>query len=273
MNKIYKNSIIIENNTIIKENKNNNLLELFNYLETRNFNNFPKVIETNDREIKTEYIEPKDYHEVTNGVEFIKTVSLLHYKTLFFKDVSKNKYRKVYDTLSGNIEYLKKYYLNLIEDIESMEYMSPKYYLIARNYSAIDSSLNYASKELKRWFKLVENKSKERVCTLHNNLSLNHFIHRDKNYLISWDNYMVDSPILDLYKFYKNEGYKLDFSYLLKVYNENLELLKEEKMLLNILISIPPKIEFVDSEYDNTVNIKGIFDYIYSGMNVVYENK
>lgn len=273
MTRIYKNSVIIDNEVVTKKNRNNNLIELFNYLETRNFNNFPKVISSDDREIKTEYIEQKDYHEMTKGVELIKTISLLHYKTLFFKDISKNKYRKVYDTLSGNIEYLKKYYLDLIETIESSEYMSPKEYLIARNYSIIDSSLSYSSKELKSWFKLVENKSKERVCTLHNNVSLKHFIHGDKNYLISWDNYTVDTPILDIYKFYKTEGYKLDFNYLLKVYNENLELTKEEKLLLNILISIPPKIEFIGDELIDTQNARKIIDYIYVGANVVNENK
>ena len=84
---------------------------------------------------------------------------------------------------------------------------------------------------------------------------------------------MVDTPVLDLYNFYKKEGYKLDFNYLLKVYNENLELLKEEKMLLNILISIPPKLEKIDDEYKNTVNIKNMLDYVYSGIDVVNENK
>lgn len=273
MTRVYKNNVIIDDGVVTKKNKNNNLIELFDYLETRNFNNFPKVISSDDREIKTKYIESKDYHEMTKGVELIKTVSQLHYKTLFFKDISKNKYRKVYDTLSGNIEYLKKYYIEMIEKIESSEFMSPKEYLIARNYSIIDSSLSYASKELKSWFKLVENKSKERVCTLHNNVALNHFIHGDKNYLISWDNYMVDTPVLDLYKFYKMDGYKLDFNYLLKIYNENLELTKEEKMLLNILISIPPKIETIGDEYIDTGNVRETIDYIYSGALVVNDNK
>ena len=166
MTRVYKNNVIIDDGVVTKKNKNNNLIELFDYLETRNFNNFPKVISSDDREIKTEYIESKDYHEMTKGVELIKTVSQLHYKTLFFKDISKNKYRKVYDTLSGNIEYLKKYYLEMIENIESSEFMSPKEYLIARNYSIIDSSLSYASKELKSWFKLVENFVEE-IMTIH----------------------------------------------------------------------------------------------------------
>ena len=44
-------------------------------------------------------------------------------------------------------------------------------------------------------------------------------------------------------------------------------------MLLNILISIPPKIDKINNEYENTLNIKNTINYIYSGINVVSKNK
>ena len=267
-----KNTVRIEDNCVIK-NKNDKVLEIYDYLDSRGFENHPKILDIDDNSIKTEYIENKNYHEMTKGVELIKTVSLLHYKTLHYKDVSKNKYRKIYDKISNNIEYLKKYYEDIITNIEDEIFMSPSHYLLARNYSIIDSSLKYASNNLKIWFKKVELKSKERVCVVHNNLSFDHFIKGDKNYLISFDNSLVDTPILDLYNFYKKEGFKLDFSYLLKEYNQNIQLLDEEKLLLNILISIPPKIVEVEDEYLNCINIKNTFSYIYSGMSIVNENK
>ncbi|MGM9875157.1 MAG: hypothetical protein ACI32H_04470 [Bacilli bacterium] len=272
MSKRFINKVIIDQNKVIKK-RNDDVIELYDYLETRNFDNFPKIISKDERNIEYEYIEEKKYHEVTSGVEFIKTVSMLHYKTLFFKDVSKNKYRKIYDKLSNNIDYLKEYYEDMISEIEEEEYMSPSHYLFARNYTALDSSLVYAKKELKKWFNMVSNKSKERVCIIHNNLSLKHFIRGDKNYLISWDKYKVDTPVLDIYNFYKKEGFKLDFKYLMKVYSENIELLEEEKKLLYILISIPPKLINIKEEYLNTINIKEFYDYIYCGMGIVNENK
>jgi len=175
--------------------------------------------------------------------------------------------------LSGNVEYLKKHYENIISNIEEEVYMRPSKYLLIRNYTIIDSSFKYIDATLKKWFKKVESKSKERVCVVHNNLSLKHFIKGDKNYLISFDNYLVDTPVLDLYKFYKKEGYKLDFISLLNIYSNNIELLEEEKMLLNILISIPPKVDFIDDEFLNCKNIKSILNYIYSSMNIVHNNK
>jgi len=262
------NNVTIKDNIVIKKN-NSNIIDLYNYLDSVGFDNHPKIIDYDENNIRTEFINSEKYYEMTEGIEFIKVVSSLHKKTCFYKDVSKNKYRKIYDKISNNIEYLKKYYEDIINNIEDEIYMSPSHYLLARNYSIIDSSLKYSSKELKSWFNKVSMKSKERVCTIHNNLSRDHFIKGDKSYLISFDNSLVDTPILDLYKFYKKEGFKLDFKSLLNEYNNNFELLDEEKMLLNILISLPPKIIMIEDEYQNCINIRNSLNYIYSGINIV----
>lgn len=266
------NNVIINDDIVIKK-RNDKVIELYDYFNSVDFDNYPKIISYDDDNTKMEYIKSNNKKELVNGVEFIKTVANLHSKTLSYKDVSKNKYRTIYDKVSGNIEYLKEYYQNLVSNIEEEIYMSPSHYLLIRNYSIINNSLKYSSNMLKRWFKKVQDKSKERVCVVHNNLSLDHFIKGDKNYLISYDNYLVDTPVLDLYKFYKKDGYKLDFSYLMKEYNNSFNLLDEERMLLNILISLPPKIENISDEYLNCINIKNTFKYIYSSMIVVNENK
>ena len=272
MSKKIINSVIIDDNRVIK-NKNDKLLDLYNYFDDIGYDNYPKIIDYDENNISSEYIARKTNHEITKGIEFIHTVANLHSKTVRYIDVSKNKYKKINDMISSNIEYLKEYYDKQIHAIEDTVYMSPSEYLFARNYSIIISSLKYASNTLKSWFKLVENKTTERVCIVHNNLSLDHFIKGDKNYLISYDNYLVDTPILDLYKFYKKEGYKLNFVYLLKEYNNSFNLLEEEKLLFNILISLPPKIEFISDEYMNSIDVKNTFNYMYNSIRVINENK
>ncbi len=272
MNRIYKNNIIIENDVVTKK-RQENIVELFDYLDSRGIDNFPKIISYDENNIKTEYIKSINNYEITQGVELIETMAKLHSKTVVFSSVSKNKYKNIYKNILGNIEYLTDYYDKIIDEIENHEYMSPSQYLFARNYSALDSSLKYCKSELKKWFKIVSNNSKERVCTIHNNMSLNHFISSDKNYFVSWDKALVDTPILDIYKFYKNDGYKLDFNYLLKKYYNIFELQDNEKMMLNILISIPPKIEFLGNELEKTEIVRKAFIYIYSSMSVVNENK
>ena len=268
MSRKYKNSVVIENSTVSKK-RNDETLELYDYLSIRNFDNFPKVVEVTEDEIKSEYIEGNKYHEVTEGIEIIKTMANLHSKTLFYKDISLNKHKEVNDKLMENIEYLKDYYKSLIDEIETEVYMSPSHYLFARNYSVVLGSLKYSETELKKWYSMVKDKTTERVSIVHNNVSRDHFIKGDKNYLISWEKHLVDTPVLDLYKYYKKEGFKLNFRLLFEEYNKVLNLLPEEDKLFKILISIPPKMEFIDNELDNIIYIKDSFKYIYESYKVV----
>ena len=70
--------------------------------------------------------------------------------------------------------------------------MSPSNYLLIRNSSKILANFNY-KKELNKWLKLMENKTKERVVYCHNNLSIDHCLSNTEDYLISWDQYQVDT--------------------------------------------------------------------------------
>ena len=72
MTKVRKNNVIIEDNKVIKK-RNDRVIDLYNYLDTVGYDNYPKVIETNEEEQISEFIDNKDYHELNNGVEFIKT--------------------------------------------------------------------------------------------------------------------------------------------------------------------------------------------------------
>ena len=199
MNSVYTRRSIINKNYVSKKTKKD-LRSLFDYLERRNFENFPKILDINDRELKTEYI--KDINIKDKSKALMEVVSLLHYKTSEYKDVSKNKYKEIYEKISDNIEYLTNYYNKLITNIERKTYFSPSEYLVARHFSIILSSLSYSKKELDLWYEIVESKTKERVVIVHNNLKKEHLLRGEKDYLINWDNYIVDTPVLDLYKFY-----------------------------------------------------------------------
>lgn len=268
MSRKYKNKVIIEDDYVLKK-RNDDLLELFDYLSIRNFDNYPAILEVDDNYIKTNYIESNKYHEITEGIELIRTMASLHSKTEFYKDISNNKHKSIYNKLLENIEYLKEYYNNLIENIESEVYMSPSHYLFARNYSIILGSLNYTESEIKKWYSLVKEKTTERVSVVHNNITRDHFIKGDKNYLISWEKHLVDTPVLDLYKFYKKDGFRLNFKLLYREYNNIFNLSKEEDSLFKILISMPPKIEFLTDELQNSIYIKDSFKYLYESYKIV----
>ncbi len=262
--KINAKSRIIEDETgrYLLKQTNKDIENLFEYLHQRGFDYIPEIVETSNDGVKYKYVESNKYSN-SKRIELAKILSLLHYKTTEHKDVSKYKYREIYDKLSEKIEYISKYYDDFINKIEMETYPSPSHYLIERNFSLILGSINFVKSELKRWFKLVEEKLKERVCIINNNPKINHLIIGEREILTNWDNYMVDTPIIDLYKLYKNDNNYKEFNELYKEYNENFKLTEEEKKLFFIMISIPPKIEEVSSEIANTKNAKEVVYYLY----------
>lgn len=263
---------ILESDTdkVVIRRKSKDLSSLFEYLNSRGYNNYPKIIEENKEEIRYKYYDETlpFYEESINDEDFIRAVADLHYKTTYFKNVSKKKYKEIYNNLIDNIDYLKDYYNDLIKKIDGEEYMSPSSYLFARNFSIINSNLIYVEKELNAWYKLVSDKTKERVVIVHNNLKRDNFIRGD-NVIISWDNYMVDTPILDIYKLYKSEYKNLDFVNLLRVYNETFELTNEEIKLFNIMISMPKKFEVSGSEYKKVMEVNDMLSYLYKTNDLI----
>ena len=243
---------------VIKEGKRDKAI--YDYLKSRNFYYFPKVLNDakDDYEI-TNYEEDINMPKEQKYLDMIELVSLLHLKTSYYKEVDNDEYKKIYEDLLNNIEYLYSYYVDMINLIETKVFMSPSEYLLARNITKIFMSLSYLNEEIKNWYKLVENKKKQRLVVLHNNLELNHFIRNENSYLISWDKSKIDMPIFDLYKFYlKNED--CNFQDILSIYEKNYPLLDYERNLLFILISMPTLIEFESNEYKNTINMRRLLN-------------
>lgn len=260
---INSKSKVVEDDTgkYILKQTDKDIENLFEYLNQRGFDYIPEIIETSNDGVKYKYIE-SNKNDKSKRIELAKVLSLLHYKTTEHKDVSKYKYREIYDKLYEKIEYISKYYNDLIEKTEMEIYPSPSHYLLERNFSLILGSINFIKSELKKWFKLVENKVKERVCIVNSNPRISHLIIGEREILTNWDRYMVDTPIIDLYKLYKNDKNYEEFDEIYKIYNENFELSEEEKKLFFIMISIPPKIEEVSLEIINTKSIKEIINYL-----------
>ena len=135
--------------------------------------------------------------------------------------------------------------------------------MLMRNIYKIFAALSFCESELNVWYDLVKEEKTQRVSVIHNNLETNHFIKGEKDYLISWDNARVDSPILDLINFYKKEYFNYDFSVLLKEYLTRYSLSEAELKLFFIIISLPPKILLSDNVFENCKNIRYDLDYIF----------
>lgn len=254
-----KGKVIIANTNkgkiVIKENKNKDYI--FNYLNTRSFNYYPEIIDS-DKYIISKYIEDVDIPKEQKILDLIDLISLMHNKTTHHKEVSVGEYKKIYEDLSNNYEYLYQYYLDIINMIDDKVFMSPSQYTLALNISYIFKNIEEGKNLVEEWKNKIENLNKMRLTVVHNNLNLSHYI--TNNYLISWDKSKIDMPIFDIYNLYNNHNKDFSFMDLLKRYENEYPLKDYERDLLFILITMPKKIEFDDSEYNMCIKITDEID-------------
>lgn len=262
--KIGKTTIVdTDNGSIVIKKKIKDNPQIRKYLESRNFDYKPEIIDIVDNYEITKYIEETEIPKEQKILDLIDLVSLLHSKTTHYKEITEDYFKELYEDLSNNIYYLNSYYNDLITIIESKIYMDPSEYLLARNISRIFASLNFCKIELENWYQIVKEKKQTRLVVLHNNLNLSHFLRNQSSYLISWDKSKIDNPIFDLYKLYRNHGEEFDFISLLKRYESSYPLLDEEKRLLYIMISMPTKIEFTNNIFNNCTIVGKEIDLLF----------
>ena len=268
-----KNVTIIDSTSgsyVIKEKSNNQVKKAYNYLLSRNFDYFPKLAEEDREDINVfEYIEEITEPKDQKAQDLIDLVALLHNKTTYYKEITIDKYKEIYENLQNNILYTQNYYNNLYDIKINEIYPSPSTYLLLRNIYKIFAALDYALDLLDTWYESTKNDLKERVAFIHNNLELEHFLKSDKGYLISWEKSKIDSPILDLITFYQNEYLNLNFETIMKKYLKNYPLKENELNLFFIVISIPPLIKLDNNEYLNTKNLRTNLDYIFKTENLI----
>lgn len=255
---------------VLKKNKNRDLI--YKYLNDRQFNYYPEIIEK-DNYIVSKYVEDVDIPKEQKILNLIDLVSLLHSKTTHYKSISEDEYKKIYEDLSNNYEYLYEYYHDIISLIDDKVFMSPSEYLLARNINAIFSSINIGKNYIDEWQKETSGMSKIRLSVVHNNLSLSHYIRNSHDYLISWDKSKIDIPVFDIYNLYNNHFDDFDFLELLRRYEHKYPLKKYEIDLFFILITMPSKIEFNDNEFNMCAKISKEIEKLYKSNKLMEEYK
>lgn len=255
---------------VIKKNKNKG--HIYNYLDSRNFNYYPEILHEEDY-VVSKYIEDVDIPREQKIIDMVDLVSLMHSKTTHYKSISEDEYKKIYEDLSNNYEYLFEYYNDIISIIDDKVFMSPSEYLLARNINAIFKSIELGKSYVEEWLNSINGLNKMRVTIVHNNLDLSHYIKNNKDYLTSWDKSKIDIPVFDLYNLYNNHFMDFDFIELLKRYEHVYPLKSYELELFFILITMPSKIEFNDTEFNMCIKISNEIDKLYKSNELIEEYK
>lgn len=272
----YNNSIIFTTNDnnkyVLKENKNN-IIDLFNYLKSRGFNYIPEIVYYNNNYYVYKYIDDIKNPLDQKMSDLVIMLGLLHNKTVFYKDVSLDEIKEVYENLLNKINDTYNYYDDFITMIESNIYMSPSGYMLARNSSSIFNSLSFCKNELENWYNIFKKNTKKRVVQLHNNPNFNHIIRNKDNYLLSFDKSIRDIPIYDFISLYKKYYDKYDFSHLYKLYISKFPFNEIERKLLYIILFLPDKIDFNSTEINNTKNVSKLCNYLVTTDKLFMENE
>lgn len=246
-----KKYTIIGNSTMISNEQNEKIVikkkwkekkNLYDYLDTREAFYYPRLLmETDEYEVYP-YIEEIKMPIEQKALDLIGTMSELHRKTTFYKEVDLNRIKKFYEEKTEELNYLYQYYQTMQSMLEKRIYPSPSEYILLRNSSFFYQVLILSKDLLEEWYHHQEQVKKERVSLVHHNLTLDHYRKQKEGYFISWDRADFDIPIYDFYTFYQNNPTDLDYMTLLEVYEAKYPLLREEEIMLFILLLIPKKL-------------------------------
>ena len=251
-----------ENNKYcVKKNKNTNIIELFNYLKAKDFNNFLNIKLIDGYEISN-YIKQVNDNDNEKLTELAYILALLHNKTTYYSNISLDEIKDKYEKLTDQIIDTKQYYEKLFDTNVILDYPHPSMFLLIRNISLILISLDKSKYYLDKWYEVIKNKNSVRKVVNHNYLKASNLLTGDNSYLINWYKSIKDSPVYDIESLFK-ENYKiLDMIDIFNIYKSKYSLLEEEMYLLATRLLLIDKLNLAKNDFVNTIEVRGKIDYL-----------
>jgi uncharacterized protein YerC len=108
-----------------KDRNNNNIEELYKYLKSRNFEHYPRLINSDDDYNIYEYVEDIRTPREQKAQDIMNVLSHLHNKTTYYKEINVDDSKEIYESIISRLDDTYKFYNDLITKIEKNIYMSP----------------------------------------------------------------------------------------------------------------------------------------------------
>ncbi len=96
-----------ENSKCVIKEKNKDVKSLYNYLNTRQFNNYPEIIDEVDNKYVYEYLDSVNIPNNQKASDMADLLALLHNKTAYFKPITADYIKNIYEENQNNIRYIK----------------------------------------------------------------------------------------------------------------------------------------------------------------------
>ena len=173
-----KNIFVIDTNEgkyVIKKNTNN--CDIYDYLNTRGFYNFPANYNMKgDNFDISSYIDDISVPKEQRIEDLISLLGLLHNKTSYYQEIDLDEIKKNYEDIKQNLFSLLSYYNELNDYLDTLIFLSPAEYLLIRNISIIYYMISYGLEKVEEWYKIAVSTKRIRTCLIHNNISLEHLL-------------------------------------------------------------------------------------------------
>ena len=80
-----------------------NIKKTYEYLESRSFEYFPKIIKSNNEYNAFEYINEVNNPMEQKAFDMVNLLSMLHNKTTFYKEMDKDEYKELFENIQNRI--------------------------------------------------------------------------------------------------------------------------------------------------------------------------
>lgn len=204
------------------------------------------------------------------GQEMIQAILYLQKNSIEEVEVSEDHFLQFYNQQLKRIDSMMNYYLHLQDTMEEMDYLSSDYYLFITHISLFYECLHMARKKLEEWFSTKIYKM--RVSYLIGDLSFSNFHYGKQRYFIHFNDLNKNFFLNDFIRFYRSNSSSISMEEILTKYQEEMDIQPHEASLMYYYLFMPLQIEFSNSIYHNTIQIRREIIYL-ENIKVFYSEK
>ena len=88
-----------EDGSFVIKKKNKDIRALYNYLNSRSFTSYPELVDELDDEYVYKVVSEPEIPIEQKSLDMAKALANLHTKTAFFKDISTDKIKEIYENI------------------------------------------------------------------------------------------------------------------------------------------------------------------------------
>ena len=205
-----------------------------------------------DNHIKKE-MKIKTYYQI---------LAYLHNHSFFMQHEEDAFFKKQYDDLFSLIQQRKNDYEELMREFEFRKFKSPAGWMLVLNYYRI---VHYLS----QYQEIMKGKNEIRLSLTYNHFNKEHIFVSDET-LISIDQMKINYCIYDLIDIFQNHDELYESLPLLEYYLKEVKLLKEEKILIQCILSIVPQVQLNLQEEVNIYQMSKLICYL-DGLQEIFK--